>query len=458
MRKVNIIFATAGYDQIFGANGGLPWTKEEGLEDLKHFNRITTDTFVKNVIVSGRKTYESLSGPLKDREHVIISKNIENGYSSLDDFMNNLEKYENRKIFIIGGAKLIEEVYKKYFNLIDTIYYTFIDKEFQNYEHDNTKYVFFDQTILNDMLKYVVREKKSDKITFHEIKIPNHEEFQYLNLIEECIKAKARKTRNAVTRSIFNRTITFDLNEGFPLLTTKKVFLRGVFEELMFFLKGQTNSKILEEKGVNIWKPNTTKEFIESCNLPYSEGDMGPMYGYNWRHFGATYKGADHDYTNQGYDQLKYVIDLLIKDPHSRRILMTTYDPSTSGQGVLYPCHSIVIQFYVENGVDLSMNMYQRSVDVACGLPFNIASNALLLCIVAKMTNLIPNKLNIIMGDIHVYDSHIENLKVQLNRTPFKFCKLNIKSVNKEITDYKFEDLELIDYQHHPAIKFEMVA
>ena len=261
---------------------------------------------------------------------------------------------------------------------------------------------YINKDIIKKILNYVVKTKittenldtisnKHYVIHYYHIKVPSHEEFQYLNLIKTCLeKGDERQTRNAITHSTFNSTISFNLKNGFPLLTTKKVFMRGIFEELIFFLKGQTNSKILEEKGVNIWKPNTTKEFIEKCKLNYDEGDMGPMYGYNWIHFGHKYETCQTNYTDKGYNQLEYVIDLLLKDPHSRRILMTTYDPANAGKGVLYPCHSIVIQFYVreqDNKYFVSMNMYQRSVDLACGLPFNIASNALLLNLICDMLN-----------------------------------------------------------------------
>jgi thymidylate synthase len=262
--------------------------------------------------------------------------------------------------------------------------------------------------------------------------------------------------------------MTFDLQKGFPLITTKKVFIRGIFEELIFFLKGNTNSKLLEEKNVNIWKPNTTQEFINSVGLEYKEGDMGPMYGFNWKHFGAEYIDCDTDYTNKGFNQIEYVFDLLINDPMSRRIIMTDYNPSVAKYGVLYPCHSIVIQFYVKPVNDklyVSMNMYQRSVDVFLGEVFNIASNALLLHLVCNTLNAktnsekyIADKLTIVMGDIHIYEQHITAVKEQLQRIPYAFPKLYIKNSYSNIEDYKWEDIEVINYQSHPAIKAPMIA
>jgi thymidylate synthase len=247
-----------------------------------------------------------------------------------------------------------------------------------------------------------------------------HEEYQYLNLLKKCLLGNKRQTRNSETYSLFTEMLSFNLMKGFPLLTTKKVFIRGIFEELMFFIRGQTNTKLLEYKGVNIWKPNTTKEFIESCNLPYNEGDMGPMYGFQWIHFNAEYKDCSTDYNGMGYNQLEEVINLLIKDPYSRRILMTTYNPLQAKQGVLYPCHSIVIQFYVDNMNMISMSMYQRSSDAFLGLPYNIASNALLLHLICSTVNKRINKnkysvgkLNIILGDVHIYKDHIDAVNQQ---------------------------------------------
>jgi dihydrofolate reductase/thymidylate synthase len=250
---------------------------------------------------------------------------------------------------------------------------------------------------------------KKNEVSIYHYKFPKHQECQYLQLLQQTMISTQRQTRNAKTFSIFSEKLSFDLTKGFPLLTTKKVFLRGIFEELLFFIRGQTNSKILESKGVNIWKPNTSKEFIEKCGLPYEEGDMGPLYGFNWKYFGAEYLGCDIDYTEKGYNQIDNVLDLLINDPCSRRILLTDYNPSIADQGVLYPCHSIIIQFYIKNEY-ISCNMYQRSADLYLGLPFNISSTALLLLLVAKLTNKIPHKMNIIIGDAHIYVEHINQV------------------------------------------------
>ena len=252
------------------------------------------------------------------------------------------------------------------------------------------------------------------------------------------------------------------------LRLSKKMFFNGIVEELLFFLRGQTNSKILEEKGVNIWKDNTTKEFLQNRKLPYREGDMGPMYGYNWRHFGHPYSNSVEDYSNKGYDQLYHLIQSLKNDKHSRRHLLTTYDPSIISESVLAPCHGIVSQFYISsiNGKEyLHCKMYQRSVDVALGYPFNIASYALLIHILCYITGYKPGKLIMTLGDTHIYESHIPMLQKQIERVPLQQPALNINSVyNKHLSPIEnierlcSNDFILDDYYSYSSIKMKMVV
>lgn len=479
--RLTLVFAT-DKNGLFGLNGSIPWRNSE---DLKHFNRVTSDTFSEPLLVMGRKTFESLPEPkasaakkLEGRTHIVLSsQKVPGADFTFANFKDILHRFTNNHLFVIGGASLIEEVYTKYRNLIDTIYYTKIQQETPVKEEDSSVYISsntLNSILCNDNCKKGVKDISG--ATFYKFSYFPHEEFQYLELLENAIhKGSYRQTRNASTFSTFNKTISFDLKKGFPLLTTKKVFMRGIFEELLFFLKGKTDSKLLEVKGVNIWKPNTTQDFIQSCGLPYEEGDMGPMYGWNWKHFGAEYKDKNTDYTGKGFNQIEYAMNLLRTDPFSRRILMTTYNPSTAKQGVLYPCHSLVIQYYVKEAPDffddmkrkyfVSMNMYQRSVDLACGLPFNIASNALLLHLVCETLNkqvgeekYVPDMMNIILGDIHVYEQHVEGVKEQLRRIPFPFPTLVFKNTHTSVEDYVFEDISIENYVCHPSIKYEMIA
>ena len=284
------------------------------------------------------------------------------------------------------------------------------------------------------------------------------EEKGYLDLLHNVITAgERRETRNGVVYSLFGKTMEFDLKDAFPLLTTKKVFFRGIIEELLFFLKGQTDTKILEEKNIHIWQPNTSAEFIRSRDLDYEEGDMGPMYGFNWLHFGAEYTGARTDYTGKGVNQLEKVIELLQTDPMSRRIIMTSYNPAAAEKGVLYPCHGISIQFYVSGGKYLSCSMTQRSADIACGLPYNIASYSALVYVLCKHLGLKPGRLIIHLGDIHIYEEHVEGALEQISREPLDVPKLSIREF-ETIGAITFDHFVLEQYMSHPAIKFVMKA
>jgi thymidylate synthase len=208
------------------------------------------------------------------------------------------------------------------------------------------------------------------------------------------------------------------------------------------------------EKGINIWKGNTTREFLDKMNLPYDEGMMGPMYGYQWRFFNKPYSEE-----KGGIDQFKNLIDTLKKDPNSRRLLMTDFNPAMVDEGVLYPCHSLILQFYVDED-KLSVKMYQRSADLFLGLPFNIASTTLLLYIVAKLVSMKPDMVHITLGDCHIYEQHIDVVKEQLSRTPYNLPQLELPNFTTldevEQTDYTMYILK--EYNCHPAIKADMIA
>jgi thymidylate synthase len=298
----------------------------------------------------------------------------------------------------------------------------------------------------------------------------NKEELAYLQILKDLInKGNERQTRNSVTKSLFSNNLSFNLNHSFPLLTTKKVFFRGIFEELMFFIRGNTDTKILEQKNINIWKGNTNREFLNNNGLEkYDVGDMGPMYGFQHRFFNAKYEGCNADYLGKGIDQLKYVIDTILKDPFSRRIIMTTYNPAQVNEGCLFPCHSLIIQFYIkeENNIYyISQQNYIRSNDMFLGNPYNIASFALLSYLLCHHLNYLtnsekykPDMLYINIGDYHLYKEHYEAAEIQIKRIPYLFPKLKINKYHDNIEDYIYEDIELINYIYHPSIKAPMIA
>ncbi|GAB0097172.1 Thymidylate synthase [Sergentomyia squamirostris] len=288
----------------------------------------------------------------------------------------------------------------------------------------------------------------------------HHDEMQYLQLIEKIIDTGVkREDRTGVgTLSIFGAQMRFNLrNDIFPLLTTKRVFWRGVAEELIWFIRGSTNARELQEKNITIWNGNSTREFLDSMGFTErEEGDLGPVYGFQWRHFGAKYRMCHDNYSGEGVDQLQEVIQRIREKPTDRRIIMSAWNPVDLPEMALPPCHCLV-QFYVANG-ELSCQMYQRSADMGLGVPFNIASYALLTRMIAHITDLKPGDFVHTLGDAHVYLNHIEPLRVQLKRTPKTFPTLRITRPLSRIEDFTFDDLILENYNPHPKISMEMAV
>jgi len=275
----------------------------------------------------------------------------------------------------------------------------------------------------------------------------------YLELLKFVLENGIRKeTRNGFTYSYFGGLLRFDGNDGlsFPLLTTKKVFFRGIVEELLWFLRGSVNSKELEEKGINIWKGNSSREYLDSNGFfNYPEGFLGPIYGYQWRSF------------NGSFDQLKYVLEELNLN-NSRRALLSAWNPQQLKEQALPPCH-LIYNFYKSDNNELSCMMYMRSADLFLGVPFNIASTALLTMIIAKVMQMKVKDICISICDIHIYDEHIEQSKIQIENEIYDAPKLNIKKeIDKELSiDEKikwiesltYEDFELNDYVSHKPLK-----
>lgn len=290
--------------------------------------------------------------------------------------------------------------------------------------------------------------------------LKNNDEMQYLNLVKKIIETGNTKTdrTGTGTLSIFGAQMRFDLrNHTFPLLTTKKTFWRGIAEELFWFIKGSTNAKELQDKNVHIWDANGSRNFLDNLGFTdREEGDLGPVYGFQWRHFGAQYVDTKTDYTGQGIDQLMDVIDKIKNRPDDRRIIMCAWNPADLNKMALPPCHCLV-QFYVANG-ELSCQLYQRSADMGLGVPFNIASYALLTHMIAHVTDLKPGDFVHTLGDAHVYANHVEPLKVQLERVPKAFPKLIIKRKVEKIEDFKFEDFTVEGYDPYPKISMEMAV
>jgi thymidylate synthase len=300
----------------------------------------------------------------------------------------------------------------------------------------------------------------SDTI-FSNIAKYSHEEYQYLNLIENILDNGVwEEGRNGKTKSIFGETMRFSLKDGkIPILTTKKTAWKTCLKELIWFISGKTNNNILVEQGVHIWDGNASRKYLDSRGLNYySDGELGPIYGHQWRHFNAKWEG-DEDYSGYGIDQLQQIIDAL-KNPEtrtSRRLIMTAWNPCQLDNMALPPCH-ILCQFNVHDGNKLSCAMMQRSNDECCGTPFNIASYSFLTHLLAKHCGLEAYEFVYFKGNCHIYEDHIEGAKIQLQREPYPFPTVTIKQIRENINDYQVEDFEIHNYQHHPPIKFQMVA
>jgi thymidylate synthase len=288
-------------------------------------------------------------------------------------------------------------------------------------------------------------------------------EQQYLDLITRIIDENNRtESRNGVTYSVFGHHMEFSLkNNTIPLLTTKKVAWKTCFRELMWFLRGSTNNKELQDQNVKIWNDNASREFLDSRNLQQlEENDLGPVYGHQWRHFNAPYIDCHTDYTGEGVDQIQYIIDAL-KDPRqhtSRRLIMSAWNPCQINEMALPPCH-VLVQFYVRDHKYLSCSLYQRSGDVGLGVPFNIASYSFLTHLLAHHCCLVPEKFVHFIGDAHIYESHIDVLKNQIKKTPGIFPRIVLSNKYENIEDYTDSDITWITpYEHQGVMKMDMIA
>ena len=433
-----------------GYKNRLPWNCKE---DLALFKKKT----MRKTIVIGTNTGIHLPN-LSGRNVVCISRNPNSLNTSEwnnkvlvvgSDWLNTVED----NVMIAGGGEIYKTVFEKQ-SFVKKVHLSVI-------KGDHECDVYFCLELLKNFI--IVEKTEFTEFTHYVLEPTEYGEQQYLDLLEKIMKSGVKRLgRNGETISIFKNDMTFDLRKGFPLLTTKKMFLRGVLEEFLFFIRGDTDSSKLSEKNVRIWEGNTSEEFIMSRGLPYSKGVMGPMYGYQWRFFNAPYKLDDFGrpvVSGGGFDQLADVVNLIKNDPYSRRILMTSYNPVQSSMGVLYPCHSITIQFYVEEDF-LDMFCYNRSQDAFLGVPFNIASSSLLLMTIAKLTSKTPRFFYMTMGDTHIYSNHVEQVKTQISRIPYCFPKLELPNFQtlEDVGRLTPKDFVLSEYACHQQIDAVMVA
>lgn len=447
-----------------GKSGSMPWHYHE---DLKNFRKITSSKSnpedPDNLLLMGYTTYQSIGKALPDRLNVVLTRSHLSDAVETENLLFRsdlhaaIKEFKGRNIFIIGGAQIYRQFLEWY--TPDRVYLTLLEKE---HECDT----FFPMDLL-DRSSYELTEKVSGKeLTFQTLKYVNRAELEYLSLTQRILDTgNPRVDRTRVgTQALFGQRLEFNLlNNEIPVLTTKRVAFLTMAKELLWFIGGNVDSKKLEDNKVFIWKGNSSREFLDGRGLTgYREGELGPVYGFQWRHFGAEYEGPEADYTGKGVDQLQNMIDTLKTNPFSRRIIMSAWNVADLNKMALPPCH-ILYQLFVreDNGKKfLSAQMYQRSVDGFLGEPFNIASYALLTHMIAAITGMEAERLVMVFGDTHIYDNHKAQMREQISREAYSFPRLrftrDLKGTN--INDVTLKDFELLSYRCHPTIKAEMAV
>lgn len=481
LRKFSLIAAVTDNLGI-GLKNALPWKKFPN--DMNWFKKKT----LNQTVIMGRRTWESMScRPLPKRHNMVISSRalelaksgeVPNNVSFFSSLDQALQEVKTEQVYVIGGSQLYQEAMKhkdcasillthaKVKVPVDTYFPKIKQSEFKLNEvlQSGVDKVTIDDDNISEvsyeMLEYIPRDltlkaRRSEMYT----RYAGEEGYlQALKLIME--EGEVRRDRTGVgTKALFGLNFRYDLlNQNYPLLTTKKMFTRGIFEELLWFLRGETDVSILREKKVHIWDGNSTREFLDSRGLDYPEWDIGPAYGAQFRHAGAEYVNATTDYTGQGVDQLQNVIDILRNDPHSRRAIINLWNVRDLEKMALPPC-LFMYQFWVSEDKYLNLSLYQRSGDMGLGVPFNIASASLMMNIVGKLTGLIPKELVHTIGDAHIYMDHIEPLQKQVAREPRPFPKLQVVDRGQtKVEDFDVSDFIVEGYHPYPGIKMKMAV
>ncbi|KAL1324193.1 hypothetical protein HN51_034365 [Arachis hypogaea] len=507
-RRTYQAVVAATRDMGISKDGKMPWNLPS---DLKFFQEITTttsDSGKKNAVVMGRKTWESIppeKRPLSGRLNVVLTRSgsfdiatAENVVicGSLSSAMELLAAspycLSIEKVFLTGGGEIFREALNApgceavhiteieeriecdtFIPQIDTSmfqpWYSYFPLVEDNIRYSFTTFVRVRNSALESLSQNTHSDfdNSSDSRKFEVQKFSflpkmifeRHEEYKYLRLVQEIISEGTTKDDRTGTGTLskFGCQMRFNLRRSFPLLTTKRVFWRGVVEELLWFISGSTSAKVLQDKGIHIWDGNASREYLDSISLTdREEGDLGPVYGFQWRHFGARYTDMHADYSGQGFDQLLDVINKIKHNPDDRRIILSAWNPADLKLMALPPCHMFA-QFYVANG-ELSCQMYQRSADMGLGVPFNIASYALLTCMIAHVCDLVPGDFIHVIGDAHVYRNHVRPLQEQLQNHPKPFPILKINPKKKDIDSFVAADFNLIGYDPHQKIEMKMAV
>jgi thymidylate synthase len=480
----SIIYAV-GPNGEFAFKNNMPWPRIK--EDLQYFKSITidnNDSKKSNIVIMGRNTFESLGSTiLTSRINIVISTKlaeakqeygIESPYITAGNLDDALEKAGSlvddgkaNKIFVIGGVKLLEKSYNH--DKLEYVYETLIEPLGDKViEADKYLAPFVYMKCRNRLITEKIMNTNDGRfrLTFSKfVTIKNSQEHQYLDLCNKILHKGINKIDRTLvgTLSLWGEHLTFNLNE-FPLYTTKKVYWKGIVAELIFFISGKTNTKLLEAQNVNIWKGNTSRDYLDKYGFyDYNEGEIGTSYPFQWRHFGAEYKpNIQLEIGQGGFDQLQWVIDSIkaVKnnhsDPRGRRLIVTAWNPLDVHKAVLPPCHNYFQFSIVDDKLNCLVNM--RSNDMGSGNSFNVASYSLLTYMISYLVDLKPGTLVLNMADCHIYTTHIEAIKEQITRPPRQFPKLEIVGKYSNIDEFTIKSFNLIGYYPHDSIKMEMAV
>lgn len=406
-----------------------------------------------NAVIMGKETYLALppsQRPLPSRTNVVISTTLTHSdhpniliYPTLIEALIKISHLNFEDVYICGGQRLYTEALTDFAYLCDKVYVSRVEGDF----HCDRYFPF-------DLLQSVPSKIKETHTGSHGFTIfsytptISHPEDTFKNLLKTCIQGDEKEDRTGVgTFSKFGEKLEFDISQTIPAITTKQLPLKMIVKELLWMISGSTDAKQLEQQGVRIWSGNSSREFLDSRNLHQLEvGDIGSGYGFQWRHWGADYKGCSSDYDGKGLDQLQWVIKEIKQNPSSRRLIVSAWNVSQLETMALPPCH-MQFQFNV-SGQHLDCLVIQRSADIFLGLPFNLVFYSVLTYMIGKLCSLKPRRLIFSLGDCHVYKNHLEPVAEQLLRTPRPWPKLVLKDVEgvRDICDFKLEHISFEGY------------
>ena len=471
--------------------------------DIQRFRTLTQSPHTKapyrHAVLMGRRTWDSLEErhrPLPNRVNLVLTRNDESArhiraagaypFACTEDAITFLNSLSLRKIFVIGGAALYNDKWLQ--SKATVIHHTVVDDDASS-RYDTTHLVSVDLSFLrsfetveewsapsqctyvdecsttkqNRTLTFRTFQRRSSQSSQSKKQVADSSggEHQYLQLLQRLIHSPARQTRNSITLSSFGERMLIDLSNGtVPLLTSKKMAWKTVIRELLWFVRGDTDNQKLNDEKVHIWDANASRAFLDSRGLTErAENDLGPVYGFQWRHFGATYTDCHADYTGQGVDQLEDARQQILTDPTSRRMVFTAWNPSDLNQMALPPCH-LLGQWYVDDEHKLWLQVYQRSGDVFLGVPFNLFSYSVLVHMMAHLTHTKVGGLSYILGDAHIYENHLDVVREQLQRPTHKPPHFRVKETCEveSWNDFTLDSFELMNYTCESSLKAAMVA